>query len=294
MSKPLPEGEATRWFSPGTLWTRLRERTEHALKCGALLPIPTTYEVVEDSGIHFVVRVMDNLTRKAAARQGLQSRVAGDRENPFLPYDNELFVADVSATHLCLLNKYNVMDHHLLIVTRAFEAQTDLLNQDDFEALCRCLAEVDGLAFYNAGAAAGASQCHKHLQLVPLPLAPEGPAVPINPMMTAARPPFPFRHAAAPLDAVPWATSEVAAKALLTCYRELLQAAAPMLAYNLLVTRDWMLLVPRSKEYFGCISVNAMGFAGALLVRHREQVQQLKDAGPMNVLRHVATPLSTP
>jgi ATP adenylyltransferase len=277
------------------LWSRLRSRTEHALNCGALQPIPTTYEFIEDSGIRFVVRVVDNLARKAAARQpqGRQSHLSATRANPFLPYDEALFVTDVSATHVGLLNKYNVMDYHLLIVTRAFEAQEELLNARDFEALCRCLAEVDGLAFYNAGAAAGASQRHKHLQLVPLPLAPQGPAVPIHDVIASKRRPLPFRHAVSLLGAVPWAEPEFAAKTLLACYRDLRHAAAPVDAYNLLVTRDWMLLVPRSQEHFGSISINAMGFAGALFVRDLEQIQLLKDAGPMHVLRHVATPWLT-
>ena len=40
----------------------------------------------------------------------------------------------------------------------------------DFDALARGLAAIDGLAFYNGGTVAGASQPHKHLQLVPVPL----------------------------------------------------------------------------------------------------------------------------
>jgi ATP adenylyltransferase len=55
-----------------------------------------------------------------------------------------------------------------------------------------------------------------------------------------------------------------------------------------LVTRDWMLLVPRSTERFCGISVNALGFAGALLVRDERQLQLLKECGPMVVLRHLA------
>ncbi|NIO40609.1 MAG: phosphorylase, partial [Burkholderiales bacterium] len=38
--------------------------------------------------------------------------------NPFLPYGKDLFVSDISETHLALLNKFNVIDYHLLIVTR--------------------------------------------------------------------------------------------------------------------------------------------------------------------------------
>jgi len=42
-----------------------------------------------------------------------------------------------------------------------------------------------GSRFYNAGRVAGASQARKHLQLVPLPLAPEVPApTPLEPLIT--------------------------------------------------------------------------------------------------------------
>ncbi len=81
------------------------------------------------------------------------------------------------------------------------------------------------------------------------------------------------------------------AKAALALYRSMLRrvgvdAEAP-LPYNLLVTREWMLLVPRSREFFGTISVNALGFAGGLLVRNGEEMKRVRDAGPMEVLRSV-------
>ena len=60
--------------------------------------------------------------------------------------------------------------------------------------------------------------------------------------------------------------------------------------YNLLVTRRWMLLVPRSREHFGTISVNALGFAGSLFVRDDVEMSALRAAGPMGALRSVATP----
>jgi ATP adenylyltransferase len=57
--------------------------------------------------------------------------------------------------------------------------------------------------------------------------------------------------------------------------------------YNLLVTDRWMLVVPRSRERFEGISINALGFAGALLVRDPAQLAAVERAGPMSVLRHV-------
>jgi sulfate adenylyltransferase (ADP) / ATP adenylyltransferase len=54
--------------------------------------------------------------------------------------------------------------------------------------------------------------------------------------------------------------------------------------YNLLVTRRWMLLVPRSKECFESISVNALGYAGSLFVRDAMQAARVRAAGPMALL----------
>ncbi|HZG38485.1 MAG TPA: phosphorylase, partial [Nodosilinea sp.] len=167
-------------LTPGDLWSKIQQQSYHALGCGALQPIDTRYEFVEQGGMRFLVRILANLTRKEKAdlAQQAQSR-AGKSVNPFLPYDSDLFVANLSATHLCLLNKYNVVDHHILIVTRAFEDQDTWLTLADFEALAICMAEIDGLAFFNGGRLAGASQRHKHMQLVPPPLCPDRSPLPL-------------------------------------------------------------------------------------------------------------------
>ncbi|HEY9876480.1 MAG TPA: hypothetical protein V6D12_23845, partial [Candidatus Obscuribacterales bacterium] len=62
--------------------------------------------------------------------------------------------------------------------------------------------------------------------------------------------------------------------------------------YNLLATREWMLIVPRSQERFESISINSLGFAGAMLVRNEQQMQILKDYGPMTALKNVAVPVA--
>lgn len=290
-------------LEPGTLWSKLNDRSELALQSGALQPIPTEYEFVEDNGISFLVRVLANLDRKDKDKKKQQKKKAksGQDFNPFLPYEEELFVSDISPTHLCLLNKFNVVDRHLLIVTRDFEEQDNWLNDRDFEATWACLQEFDGLAFYNGGKIAGASQRHKHLQIVPLPLASDREKVPIEPAIAAANfngfvgkvPNFPFLHALGKLDPN-WNVQE-AATGMLECYKVLLNAVGlshkgntQSGAYNFLATREWMLIVPRDRECFDSISVNSLGFAGALLVRNKEQLEGLKEYRPINVLKSVA------
>ncbi|MDZ8107412.1 MAG: phosphorylase [Nostoc sp. DedQUE12a] len=288
-------------LQPGTLWTSVKERTEHALQCGALLSIPTEFEFVEQDGVRFLVRILSNLNRKKAAKekQEKESASSGQEFNPFLPYEEDLFVADISDTHVCILNKFNVVDYHLLIITRAFEEQESLLTLEDFTAMWACLADFDGLGFYNSGKLAGASQRHKHLQLVPLPLAPSGSQIPIEPLLREAQfensiatlPKLPFLHAFAPLNPQ-WVESPfLGGEATLAVYRTLLEAvgldATQLGAYNLLMTREWMLIVPRSQEHFHTISVNSLGFAGALLVKNAEEMQLLKEQGPMIILKSV-------
>ncbi|MDP5337458.1 MAG: DUF4922 domain-containing protein [Nodularia sp. (in: cyanobacteria)] len=285
-------------LKPGTLWNSIKEQTENALQCGALLSIPTDFEFVEQNGIKFVVRILSNLTRKNTAKQQVK------KTNPFLPYEKDLFVADISPTHVCILNKFNVVDYHLLIITRAFEEQEKLLTLEDFAAMWACLAEFDGLVFYNGGKLAGASQPHKHLQIVPLPLTPSGLQIPIEPLVTSAQftdsvttiPELPFIHALAKLDSS-WSNSPfAAAAATLELYQSLLSAVGLEAlednrqsgAYNLLATREWMLIVPRSHEDFDSISVNSLGFAGALLVRNEQQMQVIKEQKPMTILQNVA------
>ncbi|WP_299407344.1 phosphorylase [Acaryochloris sp. IP29b_bin.148] len=281
---------------PGMLSDRLVVRTQQALDSGALQPIATEYEQLAAGGLEFLVRVVANLERKAKAKQAPKPK----NFNPFLPYEPGLFVADLSETHVGLLNKFNVVDHHLLMVTRDFVSQETWLDAADCLALAIVLGELDGLAFYNGGYAAGASQRHKHLQMVPFPFLPERMGLPIDPLMAAAKDKgrskaFPFVHAIASLS-LDWSAPAQVAPQLLATYRHLLAAiglpwqsdnSQATGAYNLLVTREWMLMVLRSQPSFSGIAINSLGFAGSLLVRNTQELDHLKTIGPMTVLQNV-------
>ncbi|MDA8083378.1 MAG: hypothetical protein M0024_06955 [Nitrospiraceae bacterium] len=293
-------------FTKGTLLGLIDEVTAKALASGALLPIRTAAECVDHDGIGYVVRILSNLVRKDEDRLK-QAQQKG--RNPFLPYEEELFVADVGPSHVALLNKFNVIERHLLIVTKEFEDQENLLTPADFSALWTCMKEYDAVGFYNGGEAAGASQRHKHLQVVPRQLADQGPALPIQPLIdeveeegkiTRLRT-FDFLHCFArfeldssglPLDPAEQSfglyTDMLAELGMATPVRgEAVRQSGP---YCLVTTRQWMLLVPRSKEFCGDISVNSLGFTGCLLVRKEEHLEHLKKAGPLSILKAVCIP----
>jgi len=289
-------------FRTGTLWDLLVKTSEKALYSRALQPVQTECTFIEDGGIQFLIRA---LIRSKIIKHDLPV-FKGNKANPFLPPEKELVVADISRTHIAVLNKFNVLKHHLLIITMQYEEQEQLLTCNDFEALWLCMAEFDGLAFYNGGKIGGASQGHKHIQIVPLPFANVGHAVPIEPVLCQSKANllsdvirFPFLHAFVRLDQSLFKSPSEAAKMTFDLYASMLSSvgmAAPRagqplrqsMPYCFLVTRKWMLLVPRSRESFNGISLNSLAFAGSLFVNNERQLETLKDLGPLKALTSVA------
>ncbi len=273
-------------LAPGALSALVAEVGTAARACGALQPISSRCEFVESSGIRYVLRVVDTLLRKdaAVARQ--------PAANPFLPYDPALYVAHALPRHVLLLNKYPVVAGHLLIVTEDFEPQHAPLDVGDFDAALRVLDQSDALVFYNGGRRAGGTQPHKHLQAVPRTLVPGHAELPVEAAIEVAlvqRQPradaLPFPHA---VSAMP----SGGAAALHEHYVRLLAAIGldagcadrPCEGYNWLMTRRWLMAVPRCGAAWEGVGINALGFAGTLLLRSAEAAERVRQAGPDRVL----------
>ena len=291
-------------LSPGTFWPRLLERERQALAHGALQPIETEQGLLERDGVTWLVRRVSRLKRKVKDQEPGEMHGDASPPNPFLPPEAKLTIGTVGSDHLCIFNKLNVIEHRILLVTRDFVHQECLLKPADLAALSFCLRERDGIGFYNGGRMAGASQPHKHLQWIPLPLTDTGPALPIAPLLDATDAPghiaqcpsLPIPHAFLRLEAealdAPEALYryyvgllEILGIEALSVDGEIRQSAA----YNLLLTRYWMLAVPRTRECHAGISVNALGFAGSLFVMRAEHLSQITATGPLTLLRAVTT-----
>jgi ATP adenylyltransferase/5',5'''-P-1,P-4-tetraphosphate phosphorylase II len=153
------------------MWQRTLEVYDQAQQTGAATKTDTHVHLFEDGSIDFVLRIASALKAKpkglAGSRYGCRVRCAvlpadvGPRcdsviplvntrsdpkpgsgqqqpkqapRNPFLPYEEDLWVAHLSDTHTLLLNKFNVVPHHVLVVTRQYESQQDRLNSRDLAA----------------------------------------------------------------------------------------------------------------------------------------------------------------
>lgn len=248
-------------------WSLVISRSSEAQTLGSQQPIPSDERPLPASGLPFVARVARGLERKPRA-----STDRAPSRNPFLPpFEPGLFVQELTATHRVLLNKFNVFPHHALVVTREFVPQSQLLTLSDWDATHRCLEALDGLVFYNSTATAGASQPHRHLQLIPLP-------VPLVPGAVQ----LPCRTDVVPLPAT--------AQGSLAAYRQALSRLRrdhDGADYNLLATREWMLVVPRAREHVEDISLNALAFAGSFFVKSEEQLARLRAVGPAAALSYV-------
>lgn len=281
---------AESYLLPGQLWPRLIAQSDHALKTGALQPIATDITTLGAGDVNFVVRILTQSHRKKITTQHQQRQ----KINPFLPHDPDLFVGYFSDTHLGLLNKFKVVDQHLLIVTRRFEEQQSPLTREDFSAAVQVLQEKEGLVFYNSGPKAGASQPHRHLQWIPFPLVENSQNFPLANHFIKAKN-LPFKTAIASLTPEIF-TNSGGEKICHQLYEELLEKSGLQTSsdkpqpYNLLMTREFLALIPRSRQSHQDIEVNALGFAGGLLVKNQQQLAMLKELGPWKLLQQVGLP----
>ena len=64
-------------------------------------------------------------------------------------------------------------------------------------------------------------------------------------------------------------------------------SSVEQLSYNVVLTRDYLQIMPRSAEASGDVAVNARGGAGTFVVKRREQLEYVEQRTPGRVLSDV-------
>ncbi|WP_394063700.1 phosphorylase [Alcaligenes sp. WGS1538] len=278
------------------LLQRLKRLSQSALASGDLLPVQAQEELIVEQGLPFHVRWVSTLAAKDAAKVSIPGGPRDPNFNPFLPPDPALTVDDASATHNIVLNKFAVCELHLVLADKVFSEQLSPLRDTDLRVLAHFLAACGGLGFYNGGGPAGASQRHKHTQWVPAAPGNGTLALYLDGLPADAAPGTSHRHAALPFAHCFIRLADTDDEALLA--DSLLQAhrqACSLLdlkpdqdgllpAHNVLAGCGWMLVVPRSMELVEGISINALSYAGCIYVRTPEQIDIVREMGPLEVL----------
>jgi ATP adenylyltransferase len=254
------------------LWQRMSAVADRAIASGQLVIRPSEYEIISQGGIDFVVRYAPSVA--------IEKPTTASPANPFLTPDPALWVETLGQSHHLLLNKYSLLPLHGLITTQGFVEQTGLLNLADFSAIAMVLDQVDGLVFYNGGPLAGASLAHRHFQLVPKDLG--AGVLPIDAAVLrwqqdSHQSIYPFVHR------VHWLPNWQP-DTLLEAWQKLEYSWQ---ACNLLITRNWMLVVPRTQASVGALAINSLGLAGGLLAQDPAQRALIRRSGPMALLHQV-------
>ena len=266
-------------------WQRARQVSDRALRAGALVPLATRTEPPR-GWQPFVVR-------RLLSRPPLHLSQAGPRRNPFLPWDRPLEVDRLGEQHVLLLNKYPVQECHLLLISREWRPQRGWLEDADWQAVGMLAADTGGLWFFNSDARAGASQPHRHLQL--LPRRTGEPSCPLETLLQhqlrEGTRPWPWAYRLSPRQD-PGGGADLPRLYADHCAALGLGTAAddpqPRHSYNLLFDDHWFLTVRRSRESCAGFSVNGLGFAGYLLRTDRCDLDWLVRQGPWALLAEVA------
>ncbi|KAF5380465.1 hypothetical protein D9615_004622 [Tricholomella constricta] len=265
-------------------------------------------------------RTLDHETN-SVAKAGFADDRERNRVDPFTPpYNANLHIGDLKdedgTEYVVLLNKYALVPDHFLLITREFQSQSSPLMPSDLVQayLLLVAARKSGkryFAFYNCGDNSGASQPHKHIQFIPV----EDDGPPIESLARSANlemPDKPFyltrliyaNHVARLPTQLSSYTSDKLEQTLSAIFLSLLDLVVSTIrhdpeyppgrpSYNVLLSLEHMHLIPRRQDTYTLpqtgdpLSVNALGFAGMLLVKSEEEMEALKANGIGNVLRSV-------
>ena len=101
----------------------------------------------------------------------------GKDKKPFNPFEDPvpglLVVPQLGPSHRLVLNQFAVSKDHAILATTAFRPQHHLLDPADLAAAYACIeayhaSNEELYVFFNSGGNSGASQPHRHLQLLPV------------------------------------------------------------------------------------------------------------------------------
>lgn len=240
-----------------------------------------------------------------------------------------------------MLNKYPVIARHSILSTIGFKKQTDFLDSQDLEVTYSCLQAWEAestesspsrlFAFFNSGEHSGASQPHRHLQLLPVedmvdPGSLKSDWEPLIDLMTEPlpdhwgllnNPSLPFRHYAMKIPANP------ATGVLQRIYHRLYECATESvlswnegrslehtavdgnkgqgsISYNLGMTTHAMAICPRRSETAviptsdgeGSAAVNGTVLGGTLMVKELSEWEALQQN--QVVVENVLTEIGIP
>ncbi|KAK0639506.1 HIT-like domain-containing protein [Cercophora newfieldiana] len=294
-----------------------------ALAAGDVNFYPTQVTLLNINSVPFQLRFSPSLANKPKPPAPPPSSTPPAADRPrFNPFDNPspaLLVASLPPSHNLILNKFAIVPEHFILATKAFKPQTHLLEADDLAATYACIEayRADGkelFAFFNSGEHSGASQPHRHLQLLEVERMREGLEgqggweVVAGRLVGEEEVVLPFR------TFVEGIHGDMDGEALRGVYLRLYRRACEALGvdgvreegearicYNMAMTREVVVVMPRvaegaevrsAGEVVGKLALNGTVLAGTALVKSQAEWDALRNDPEqvIEVLKRIGVP----
>ncbi len=268
-------------------WEKALAQSEISISRGSLFPLNTT--LINNK----IYNCEDFIIKKLDTSKFKKNFVYGPKLNPFSPWEKDLEIEKIGNNHQLILNKYPVQLGHILLITNNWKPQIGWLDIDDWLALKTVNNDTSGLWFFNSGPLSGASQPHRHLQLlrrssqeIICPREKWFLGIRENPNNNVV---FEKKIKVKKLNL----SNNV--ESLYNTYLEIanhiglgdpINNEVPLFPYNLLITNEWIAIIRRSKDYKLGFNINALGFAGYILTTDKSNLLYLEKNGPEKLLEN--------
>ena len=268
-------------------WVKALDQTHLSIINNGLFPLKTTVVTREYYNKNdFIIRELDTSRFK-------KKNSYGPNQNPFNPWEKILEVDKIGTNHQLILNKYPVQKGHILLITNTWRPQDGWLDINDWIAIQMVNEDTSGLWFFNSSPIAGASQPHRHFQLLRRD---HGEII------------CPREKWFLDLENNNDQDSKLKKNAVVSkfnfldnsiniynLYLELskkiglgnpIDDEKPRFPHNILITNNWIAIIKRKYDHVHGFSVNGLGFAGYLLVTEKSNINYLKKYGPEKLLEN--------
>jgi ATP adenylyltransferase len=212
-------------------------------------------------------------------------------------------IGTINSTHILALNIYPVFrPQYLLLTFDSYRLQTEALDLQDVEASWAFLSAKGGedyYVMYNCAQEAGCSRNHKHMQILQKPefTSPEN-GFRFFPDIEERKSTIeiPYVYFLKYFDQKSMEAIEV-----WDIYQEVLRKCKKALdtkeddedtvcPHNMVLTKDWMLMIPRRTGMYKGVMVNAAGMMGMPTVANEELLAIWKKIGPSKALSEFGVP----
>ena len=268
-------------------WEKALDQTHLSINKKCLFPLNTTVVTREFYDKNdFIIRKLDTSRFK-------KHNNYGPKQNPFNPWDKILEIERIGTYHQLILNKYPVQKGHILLITNTWRPQDGWLDITDWLAIQKVNNDTSGLWFFNSSPIAGASQPHRHFQLL---------------RRAYGEISCPREKWFLDLENNNDQDSKLKKNAVVSkfnfldnsiniynLYLELskkiglgnpIDDEKPRFPHNILITNNWIAIIKRKYDHVHGFSVNGLGFAGYLLVTEKSNINYLKKFGPEKLLEN--------